>query len=89
MSGHIINGVKILVSPDHPKMQLSARVCEVLAPDFIAEINTWMVEFFGTECIIPDGVAYHDLPNNQLMVSPRTFEQLRKSVARATGGQGA
>jgi len=54
-------------------MQLSDD-CPV-TPAFRDEINTWMVQFFGTTNIIPDGQMIND--GLYLYVNPRTFSMLK------------
>lgn len=71
-------GLTIQISPDRPKMQLSERVCEVLAPDFIAETNAWMLGFFGIYNLVPDGQAYQT--GHTVIVNPRTYAALRAAT---------
>lgn len=75
---HSISGMRVVVHPDAPKLQLSARVCEILNPDFIAEINAWMIDFFGTTNLLDDGQCYQ--MGDQLIMNPRTFAALRKAT---------
>lgn len=72
------NGMRVYITHDYPKMQLSARVCEVLAPDFIAETNAWMAEFFGYTNIASDGEYIVDSVNNAVHMNKRTFEQFKR-----------
>jgi len=71
-------GMRIVVRKDQPKMQLSARVCEVLAPDFIAETNAWMLSFFGTQNLLTDGEYLLDKTNNIIYMNPRSYIMLRE-----------
>jgi hypothetical protein len=64
--------IDVIVSPDIPKMRLSERVCEVLAPDFIIETNAWMLQFFGTTNAVGDGEV-RMLPGGKAMMNPRTY----------------
>ena len=68
----MFGGIKIHVTPDRPKMKLSAE-CPV-TPDFRAEMDLWLLSFFGTTNLIPDGQAY-DTPNGMFM-NPRTHAAL-------------
>lgn len=52
----ILNGMEMRVAPKAARMQLSEN-CPV-TPEFRKEINEWMLEFFGTEDLIPDGQSY-------------------------------
>lgn len=75
----IINGTKVIVSPDVPKMQLSEG-CPV-SPEFRVEMNAWMRSFFGTSNLIEDGQAYHMPHLNQICMNPRTFAALKNGIA--------
>lgn len=76
----IFHGYRIVVTPDRPKMQLSARVCEVLTPAQIEDHNAWMLRFFGVTNMLSDGASMViDMTRNVLM-NPRTYEQLRKAT---------
>jgi hypothetical protein len=68
-----LNGYDVIVTPDLPKMQLSED-CPV-TPAFRAEINQWMIEFFGITNIVPDGQV---IPNgHSIYVNPRTRAMLK------------
>lgn len=66
-------GLRVVVQ-EIPKMQLSERVCEVLAPDFIAEMNAWMHGFFGTHDCLRMG--------STLVVNKRTYTALRQMASK-------
>lgn len=68
-----LNGYNIIVTPDVPKMKLSAD-CPV-TPTFRAEIDAWMFEFFGAANLIEDGQMIADGQN--IYVNPRTFSMLK------------
>lgn len=81
-------GLPVYITGDMPKMQLSRSVCEVLKPDFVREMNTWLLEFFGTanllkdgEIIFNDGAAFRT--GGSLHMNARTFEQLRLYTSEA------
>jgi hypothetical protein len=67
----------IQVMPDLPRRQLSERVCEVLAPEFIAEMNAWLLQFFGTYNLIDDGVTCVIEAGRTIYMNPRTHAQLK------------
>lgn len=70
-----LNGFDIIVTPDLPKMQLSDD-CPV-TPACRTEINLWMIEFFGTTNIVPDGqIISH---GRSMYVNPRTRAMLKVS----------
>lgn len=77
-----IFGVKVIISPDRPKMQLSARVKEVLAPAFITETNAWMLGFFGTTNLLTDGQYLILDRGNAVTMNPRTYEMLRAATRK-------
>lgn len=76
-----LGGIDVVVSPDQPKMQLGAAVCEVLNPAFIAEMNAWMRDFFGTTNLIPDGETVI-VGGRQMFMNPRTYARLKVYVER-------
>jgi hypothetical protein len=80
MSPQTLYGMKVFVAPDRPKMQLSPSVCEVLAPEFIAETNLWMLSFFGTTNLLKDGEVISDLVNHAFHMNPRTWAQVRTAI---------
>lgn len=66
-------GYDVVVTPDLPKMQLSEG-CPV-TPAFRAEMNQWMLSFFGTTNTMPDGqVMTH---GHTIYVNPRTRAMLK------------
>ena len=75
-------GLKVILSPDRPKMQLS-KDCPV-TDDFRKEINAWMVEFFGTTNIIPDGqmIMFNEL--GTVGINPRTHAALITNMDKYT-----
>lgn len=76
-------GLRIVVVPDRPKRQLSERVCEVLAPAFIDEMNAWLHSFFGTWNQLNDGQLAFSDASRVVYVNPRTFEEVKKAAGPA------
>lgn len=74
-------GLKVFISPDVPKMQLSARVKEVLSPECISETNAWMLGFFGTENALDDGQVITSQMFGFIQMNPRTYREFRKVAA--------
>lgn len=73
-------GCRVLISPDHPKMQLSED-CPV-TPEFRKEMNAWMRDFFGVNNLIPDGqflhcrdFAGHNAHGGFITMNIRTYRQ--------------
>jgi hypothetical protein len=75
-------GCKIFVSPDRPKMQLSPD-CPV-TDDFRAEINAWMIEFFGVTNLIPDGHYIQMKGRGEIHMNPRTYAEFEKAFRNHT-----
>lgn len=75
-------GMKVIIIPDKPKMQLSEG-CPVTNA-FRKEINAWMLEFFGTTNIIPDGqmLVFNGL--GTVGVNPRTKMALTTNMKKYT-----
>ena len=74
----IFQGMRIQVSPDIPKMTLAKDV--MVSPEFRAEIDAWMLGFFGVTNILPDGQIYHMPGMHLLTMNPRTFAALKQTV---------
>lgn len=70
-----LNGFDIIVTPDLPKMQLSED-CPV-TPALRIEMNLWMIDFFGTTNIVPDGQIITS--GRSIYVNPRTRNMLKVS----------
>jgi hypothetical protein len=70
-----LNGFDIIVTPDIPKMQLSED-CPV-TPELRIEVNLWMIEFFGTTNIVPDGQILSS--GRSIYVNPRARAMLKVS----------
>ena len=73
-----IHGLDVVISSDYPKMQLS-KDCPV-TPEFRAEINAWMVEFFGVSNVCPDGQFYVIEAHQQIVMNQRTYRQLVEAL---------
>ncbi|HHT8992810.1 TPA: hypothetical protein ACT5B2_003855 [Burkholderia cenocepacia] len=62
---------------DMPRMTVSARFAELMPAEFVAELNAWMRDFFGTEH------RMYVLYERTLVVGPKGLERMKA----ATGGQ--
>lgn len=71
----VLSGYKIQISPDRPRMQLAPG--DYVTPEFRAEINLWMLGFFGTTNLLKDGQTYviHD---EVIVCNPRTYAAMEK-----------
>lgn len=74
-------GFKVFVLPDRPKMKLSPE-CPV-TPDFRAEMDAWLLSFFGIENALKDGQSIVSETMRLVYVNPRTYQQLRSAVPSA------
>lgn len=72
-----LHGLLVNVIPDQPKMRLSEDV--PVSDACREETNAWMLEFFGTTNLIPDG-AFYNLPGAVLM-NPRTYAALKQRTS--------
>ncbi|MDN7894511.1 hypothetical protein QZM93_38585 [Burkholderia cepacia] len=67
-------GLDIVINPlcdDLPRMTVSRRFAELMPADFVADLNAWMLEFFGTEN------RMYVLQERTLVVGPKGFEQIK------------
>ncbi|MDN7894528.1 hypothetical protein QZM93_38670 [Burkholderia cepacia] len=67
-------GLDIVINPlcdDLPRMTVSRRFAELMPTDFVADLNAWMLEFFGTEN------RMYVLQERTLVVGPKGFEQIK------------
>lgn len=76
----MIYGYKVVVTPDRPRMQLSARVCEFLTPAQIDDHNAWLLRFFGVENILKDGDYMVIDMSQSVLMNPRSYERLKKAA---------
>jgi hypothetical protein len=79
----IFNGIRVFVSPDVPKMQLS-KDCPV-TDDYRADTNAWMIRFFGTTNLLKDGEfyrIYEGTVDDQIICNPRTYAKLQEALKK-------
>lgn len=77
-------GIKIIVSPDIPKIQLSDGA-DLAAGDYVtpqcrAETNAWVLGFFGTTNMLNDGETICSCIGPTSWMNSRTFEQFKKAT---------
>ena len=75
---------KLVICLDRPKMQLSKN-CPV-TPEFRAEMNAWMLEFFGTTHGLRDGQTHMTRQHGDVYVyvSARHYAQMTSQLPRAS-----
>lgn len=79
-------GIKVIVTPDIPKMRLSDEVIpgEVQwPPGFKAEMDAWLLSFFGTTNILADNEVLG--APGQVSMNPRTYEKFKQSLPTTKG----
>lgn len=74
-------GLRVQVTPDIPKMTLSKDV--PVSPWLREEMDRWMLEFFGTTNLIPDGRAYVMEDPGIVIMNKRTYLQMRTMAAQS------
>ncbi|MGV0128891.1 hypothetical protein [Burkholderia gladioli] len=66
-----------------PRMTVSRRFSELMPPDYVAELNIWMRDFFGTA-----DIAYR-LGDGTVVMSPKAYYTLQSEAMKgAQGGKG-
>lgn len=70
-----LNGVRICVSPDRPKMQLAPG--DYVSQAYREEIDAWLLGFFGTVNLIPEGQAIMSEGGATMWVTPKTYATLK------------
>lgn len=78
----MFNGVRIVVNTacdDVPKMAVSSRFAELMPADFVADLNAWMREFFGTENVM------YRLGDHTVVMGPKSVALLQESPEIARG----
>lgn len=77
MMNQSFRGIPIFVTPDVPRRQLSEDV--PVSPEFRAEMNAWMRDFFGTTNVLEDGQVITTHYGKNFHMNPRTYAQLQKA----------
>lgn len=79
-------GLKVQVSPDHPRYTLDAQwllpcgVLLTLDPAFVRETNEWSDRVLGTRPnMVPDGQAYV-LNGDTAIMNPRTYARFKAAL---------
>lgn len=73
-------GFAVFVSPDTPGYVLPDDL--PLPPEFRAKFNAWAADFFTPRNLVREGEALMDYTRNCMYVTPRTFERLKKELAK-------
>ncbi len=68
-------GMRVIVNPlldNVPRMTASARFAELMPADFVADLNAWMLEFFGTHSIAMT------IDRNTIAVGPKGYQAMKE-----------
>jgi hypothetical protein len=57
-----------------PRMMVSPRFAELMPPEFVADLNAWMREFFGIS--EPKILSY----GGRLYMGPKMFEEVKRRI---------
>lgn len=67
-------GMRVLVNPmcdDVQRMRPAARFAELMPPEFVAELDAWMLKFFGTQNLT------YKLGDGTIVTGPKTYRAMR------------
>jgi hypothetical protein len=70
-------GMAVAVDPlcdDVPRMQTSRRFAELMPAEFVAELDAWMLEFFGRKNIV------YAIGGHTLVVGPKTLRAMKEQL---------
>lgn len=71
-----IYGLSVFVNDTRSANRTLAKDVPV-SPEFRIEVDKWMLEFFGSTPLIPDGTVYHDQINQRVYCNATTYAQIR------------
>ncbi|PRZ56595.1 hypothetical protein BX589_101245 [Paraburkholderia fungorum] len=72
-------GMEVIVDEQYdrvPRMVVSTKFADLMPPEFVVELNAWMVEFFGTTREL------YRIGTHTLVMGPRSFEQIKSVVSQ-------
>ena len=75
-----IGGMNYIVDAsmdDRPRMAVSQKFADLMQPEFVADLNAWMLEFFGRENRV------YCLHGHTLTLGPKTLSAMERTM----GGQ--
>jgi hypothetical protein len=77
LSPSTLMGMKVLVDAsldDVPRMRTSPRFAELMPAAFVAELDAWMLEFFGKHNVV------YGIGGHTLVVGPRTLRAMKEQL---------
>jgi hypothetical protein len=69
-----LGGFKITLAHEYPKMQLAPG--DYVTPEYRAETDAWLREFFGTQSLMKDGEVLVLNESSTIMVNRATYKQM-------------
>jgi len=79
----MLNGLKMVKAPTFPKMTLAKDVA--VSPEFREEIDAWMLEFFGTTCLIERGTTWVLQQQGTIVLHPDDYVAIRQINLKVGG----
>lgn len=70
-------GMRYHVNPDlddQPRMAVSQKFADLMPPEFVADLNAWMLEFFGRENRV------YCLHGHTLILGPKTLAAMEREL---------
>ncbi|WP_446903022.1 hypothetical protein [Burkholderia sp. YIM B11467] len=61
---------------DVPRMKVSLRFAELMPAEFVADLNAWMRDFFGTENLM------YQISGGTVVMGPKSIAALTDQIAR-------
>lgn len=79
----MLNGLKMVIAPVFPKMTLSKSV--TVSPEFREEMDAWMLEFFGTTCLVERGQTWVLQQQGTIVLHPDDYVAIRQMNLKVGG----
>jgi hypothetical protein len=77
-SGNGLFGIRFQESPycdDVPRMQTNPDFAKLMPPEFVADLNAWMIKFFGRHDLV------YAVDNGRTIIcGPNTINKLRREL---------
>lgn len=77
MTTTTFQGMRVVVTPDQPKMVLSPG--DYITPEYRQEIDQWLLGFFGTVNNLEDGQVMASEVMGMVWMNPRTYEKFKRA----------
>lgn len=83
----ILHGLDVVVSPDIPKMKLAPG--DYVTPAYRAEIDAWLLSFFGATNLVEDGKALVMQSTRRVWMNPRTYTEFKNQTSSGSSHEQA